>query len=95
MVAETYGRRGGHLGSGTLDGMKVILDVLGWLLVAQGVGGVVNTLLGWWRWAHDLLLVNILPFLHGREIFAAIVIGVLGLVLLSASASMGKPASRT
>ncbi|WP_433510068.1 hypothetical protein ACQP2T_40090 [Nonomuraea sp. CA-143628] len=75
--------------------MKVILDVLGWLLVAQGVGGVVNTLLGWWRWAHDLLLVNILPFLHGREIFAAIVIGVLGLVLLSASASMGKPASRT
>lgn len=95
MVAETYGRRGGDRGRGTLDGMKVILDLVGWLLVAQGVGGVVNTLLGWWRWAHDLLLVNILPFLHGREIFASIVIGVLGLVLLSASASMRKPASRT
>ncbi|MEU8143888.1 hypothetical protein [Nonomuraea sp. NPDC048901] len=75
--------------------MKVILYLLGWLLVAQGVGGVVNTLLGWWRWARDLLLVNILPFLHGREIFAAIVIGVLGLVLLSASASMGKTESQT
>ncbi|MEV0344491.1 hypothetical protein AB0H88_01905 [Nonomuraea sp. NPDC050680] len=75
--------------------MKVILDLVGWLLVVQGVGGVVNTLLGWWRWAHDLLLVNVLPFLQGREIFAAIVIGVLGLVLLAASASMGKTESQT
>lgn len=75
--------------------MKAILDVTGWLLVVQGVGGVLNTLLGWWRWAHDLLLVNLLPFLQGREIFAAIVIGVLGLVLLSASASMSGKADRT
>ncbi|MFD1535887.1 hypothetical protein [Nonomuraea guangzhouensis] len=75
--------------------MKAILDVAGWLLVVQGVGGVVNTLLGWWRWAHDLLLVNHLPFLQGREIFASIVIGVLGLALLSASASMSGKADRT
>ncbi|MEU4231522.1 hypothetical protein AB0F17_45125 [Nonomuraea sp. NPDC026600] len=75
--------------------MKAILDVSGWLLVIQGVGGVGNTLLGWWRWAHDLLLVNRLPFLQGREIFAAIVIGVLGLVLLSAAESMRGKADRT
>ncbi|WP_219462214.1 hypothetical protein [Nonomuraea rhizosphaerae] len=68
--------------------MKGLLNVLGWLLVLQGVGGVLNTLLGWWRWAHDLLLVNLVPFLRGREIFAAIVMGVLGLALLALSDSL-------
>ena len=63
--------------------MKLVLTLLGWLLLLQGVGGLLNSLLGWWRWAHDLLVVNWLPFLEGYEVFAAIVIGVLGFVLLA------------
>ncbi|MFI6596955.1 hypothetical protein ACIBHX_11910 [Nonomuraea sp. NPDC050536] len=74
--------------------MKVILQVLGWLLVLQGIGGVINTLFGWWRWSHEFLLVNLLPFLRGYEVFAAIVIGVLGLVLLSAAESLTRKGSR-
>lgn len=67
--------------------MKVFLEVIGWVLLLQGLGGVINKLLGWWGWAHDLLIVNRLPLLRGYEIFAAIVIGVLGLALLSAAES--------
>ncbi|TMR96032.1 hypothetical protein [Nonomuraea basaltis] len=68
--------------------MKAVLWVLGWLLLLQGVGGLVNTLLGWWRWAHDLIVVNHLTVLEGYEVFAAIVIGVLGFVLLAVADSM-------
>ncbi|TDB99668.1 hypothetical protein E1267_36880 [Nonomuraea longispora] len=64
--------------------MHALLTISGWLLLLQGVGGLINALFGWWRWAHDLLVVN-LPFLEGYEVFAAIVIGVLGLVLLAAA----------
>ncbi|MFI7124098.1 hypothetical protein ACIBQ1_00300 [Nonomuraea sp. NPDC050153] len=67
--------------------MRMVLRLLGWLLLLQGVGGLVNTLLGWWRWAHDLLVVNLLPFLEGYEVFAAIVIGVLGFALLAVADS--------
>ncbi|WP_433441686.1 hypothetical protein [Nonomuraea sp. CA-141351] len=70
--------------------MKAMLTVLGWLLLLQGVGGLLNTLFGWWRWAHGLLVVNRLPFLEGYEVFAAIVIGVLGLVLLAVTDSAKK-----
>ncbi|MEV0615949.1 hypothetical protein AB0I81_21725 [Nonomuraea sp. NPDC050404] len=62
--------------------MQAVLKVFGWLLFLQGLAGLVNGLLGWWRWAHDLIVVNHVPFLEGYEVFAAIVIGVLGLVLL-------------
>ncbi|NBE95706.1 hypothetical protein FE391_28180 [Nonomuraea sp. KC401] len=64
--------------------MHALLTISGWLLLLQGVGGLINALFGWWRWAHDLLVVN-LPFLEGYEVFAAIVIGVLGFVLLAAA----------
>jgi hypothetical protein len=47
------------------------------------VGGLLNTLLGWWPWAHDLLVVNLVPALRGYEVFSAIVVGVLGFVLLA------------
>jgi hypothetical protein len=70
--------------------MRTILRVLGWLFVLQGVGGLINHLWGWWRWAHDLLVVNIVPFLDGYEIFAAIVIGVLGFALLATGDSLKK-----
>ncbi|SEG84850.1 hypothetical protein SAMN05444920_105424 [Nonomuraea solani] len=74
--------------------MRTTLTIFGWLLLVQGVGGLVNTLLGFWRWAHDLLVVNLLPFLEGYEVFAAIVIGVLGLALLAIADSMGKQANK-
>lgn len=70
--------------------MKTVLAVLGWLFVLQGVGGLVNTLWGGWRWAHDLLLVNVVPFLSGYEVFAAIALGVLGFALLAAADSLKK-----
>ncbi|MEQ4716427.1 hypothetical protein [Nonomuraea sp. B19D2] len=70
--------------------MKSMLTVLGWLLLLQGLGGLLNTLFGWWRWARDLLVVNRLPFLEGYEVFAAIVIGVLGLALLAVADSAKK-----
>ena len=70
--------------------MKAVVDVLGWLLVLQGAGGLMNTLFGWWRWAHDLLVVNLVPFLEGYEVFAAVVIGVLGFVLLAVADSVTK-----
>ncbi|MFI6497279.1 hypothetical protein [Nonomuraea typhae] len=65
--------------------MKVVLETAGWLLLIQGAGGLVNTAFGWWSWSHDLLLVNWLPFLSGQEVFAAIVIGVLGVAMLAAA----------
>lgn len=68
--------------------MEAVLTVFGWLLLAQGVGGLMNTLFGWWRWAHGLLVVNVLPILKGYEVFASIVIGVLGFVLLAVAGSM-------
>ncbi|MER6945578.1 hypothetical protein ABT294_16260 [Nonomuraea sp. NPDC000554] len=75
--------------------MKGLFHVFAWLLIIQGLGGLLNTVFGWWRWAHDLLLVNSLPFLDGYEVFAAIVIGVLGVALAAASSSARKAADRT
>ncbi|MET9343571.1 MULTISPECIES: hypothetical protein [unclassified Nonomuraea] len=68
--------------------MKAILDVAGAVLLIQGVGGVVNTVLGWWGWAHDFLIVNRLPFLDGYEVFAGIGLGILGFALLATADSM-------
>jgi hypothetical protein len=70
--------------------MKAVLKAFGWLLLLQGVAGLANGLLGWWRWAENLILVNHLPFLDGYEVFAAIVTGVLGFVLLAGAESMGR-----
>ncbi|GAA2696052.1 MULTISPECIES: hypothetical protein [Nonomuraea] len=70
--------------------MKGFLDITGTILLIQGVGGLINTVLGWWGWAHGLLLVNRLPFLEGYEVFACIALGVLGFALLAAGDSMKK-----
>ncbi|GAA0932106.1 hypothetical protein GCM10009560_37540 [Nonomuraea longicatena] len=64
--------------------------MLGWVLAAQGGVGVVNTLLGWWHWAEDLLVVNRVPLLAGYEVFASILIGVLGLAVLGISGSIDR-----
>ncbi|MEU7891592.1 hypothetical protein AB0B45_01880 [Nonomuraea sp. NPDC049152] len=73
--------------------MKAILEVVGALFLIQGIGGVVNTVLGWWGWAHNFLIINRLPFLDGYEVFAGIGLGVLGFALLAAAGSMKKQAS--
>ncbi|WP_327086061.1 hypothetical protein OIE66_27450 [Nonomuraea sp. NBC_01738] len=70
--------------------MRVIVEIAGYVLLLQGVGGLVNTLFGWWQWAEGLLLVNRLPFLSGYEIFSAIVIGVLGFAMIAAAESRKK-----
>ncbi|WP_068928598.1 hypothetical protein [Planobispora rosea] len=65
--------------------MRRFVELLGLLLIIQGVGTVVNALLGWWRWAHDLLVVNRLGFLEGWEVLAGIVLGVLGVAVCAAA----------
>ncbi|MFF4191803.1 hypothetical protein [Nonomuraea sp. NPDC001831] len=72
--------------------MKAVVEVFGWLLVLQGAGGLLNTLFGWWGWAHGLLVVNVLSFLDGYEVFAAVVIGVLGFALLAVADAAGRRA---
>ncbi|MFI6319397.1 hypothetical protein ACIBG8_17835 [Nonomuraea sp. NPDC050556] len=67
--------------------MKTVVEVSGWLLLLQGIGGVINNLWGWWGWAHGLLVVNLLD---GYRIFAAIALGVLGFALLAAAGSLKK-----
>jgi hypothetical protein len=74
----------------TLGRMTVVLEVLGWLLVLQGVGGLLNTVFGWWPWTHDLIVINHLPFLEGYAVFLTIVTGVLGFVLLAVAGSAKK-----
>ncbi|MFB9880125.1 hypothetical protein ACFFMN_19465 [Planobispora siamensis] len=64
--------------------MRKLLKLLGALLLLQGGVTVVNAVLGWWRWAHDLLLVNRVGFLEGYEAVAGLVLGAIGLALYSA-----------
>ncbi|MEW9548798.1 hypothetical protein [Nonomuraea sp. NPDC050783] len=70
--------------------MRTVLTVLGWLLLLQGVAGLGNALLGLWPWAGRLLVAHHVGFLDGHEVFAAIVIGVLGFVLLAVAHSVGR-----
>ncbi|WP_067179239.1 hypothetical protein [Microtetraspora niveoalba] len=70
--------------------MKTLLEVVGWVALVQGVGGTVNTLLGWWRWAHDLLIVHHVGALAGYEVFASITLAVLGLALLGTAGTLKK-----
>jgi hypothetical protein len=74
--------------------MKAVVEVFGWVLLLQGVGGLANTLFGWWRWAHGLLVVNHLAVLDGYEVFASVVIGVLGFVLLAVADAATKTEER-
>ncbi|MEV0970489.1 hypothetical protein [Microtetraspora glauca] len=70
--------------------MKTLLEIAGWAAVVQGVGGAVTHLLGWWRWAHDLLIVNRLDILAGYEVFASLALVVLGFALLGTSETLNK-----
>ncbi|MEV8590802.1 hypothetical protein AB0424_28075 [Streptomyces sp. NPDC051180] len=67
--------------------MKRILEVGGFLLTVFGVCGVVRELTdGWFRlMGLTRFLTDNVWFLEGREVFANIVIAVLGLVLMIVS----------
>lgn len=67
--------------------MRGIFNLLGILLIVQGGGGVLNQLLDGSR---SWFLVNYLDFVRGYEIFANIVIGVLGIAVVAATESKQK-----
>jgi hypothetical protein len=63
-------------------GMKKILEVGGFLLFLWGAAGVAHELTGWFRlWG----VVDRLAFLDGHELYASIVLAVLGGALMVAS----------
>ncbi|MFE5945132.1 hypothetical protein [Streptomyces sp. NPDC056480] len=72
--------------------MKKSLEVAGFLLALFGVAGVVRELTdGWFRlFGVTRFLTENVGFLEGRELFADIVIAVLGLVLMIGSARVAK-----
>ncbi|ALC19731.1 hypothetical protein ACH46N_01635 [Streptomyces pristinaespiralis] len=62
--------------------MKKILEVGGFLLFVWGAAGVAHELTGWFRfWG----VVRRLSFLDGHELYASIVLAVLGGVMMVAS----------
>jgi hypothetical protein len=62
--------------------MKKILEVGGFLLFAWGAAGVAHELTGWFKlWG----VVRRLSFLDGHELYASIVLAVLGGVMMVAS----------
>ncbi|MFC9391985.1 hypothetical protein ACFTWS_02330 [Streptomyces sp. NPDC057027] len=72
--------------------MKRFLEGLGGLLLVAGVAGVIRELTD--GWFHFMGLTRFLTenvwFLEGRELFANIVVAVLGLVLAIAGGRMAK-----
>ncbi len=62
--------------------MKKILGFISFILIAQGVGGIVHHFFGWFEgWG----LVHRVGFLDGYEVFAAVTLLVLGLAVGGAS----------
>ena len=55
-----------------------MLEILGIVMVVQGVGGAINTIVGG---SPSWFLVNHLPFLDGLELPVSIVLAVVGGVL--------------
>ncbi|MFE6226966.1 MULTISPECIES: hypothetical protein [unclassified Streptomyces] len=72
--------------------MRRFLEVSGFLLTVFGVCGVVRELTdGWFSFmAATRFLTEHVGFLEGREVFANIVVAVLGLVLMIVSERAGK-----
>ncbi|MFF8606062.1 hypothetical protein ACF06X_09005 [Streptomyces sp. NPDC015346] len=63
--------------------MKKFLEILGALVLIGGVSGVLRELTGWFPFmGFTRFLTENVWFLDGRELFANIVIAVLGLVVL-------------
>lgn len=64
--------------------MKRFLEVAGFVLLVQGAGGLLHEWTGWFgTWS----VLHRAGFLAGHEIFAGVVVAVLGAALLVASDS--------
>ncbi|MFF9557000.1 hypothetical protein ACF1DY_14425 [Streptomyces albus] len=62
--------------------MKKILDVIAFVLIAQGAGGIAYALTGWFdKWA----LVHRIGFLDGYETYVCVVLIALGIAVGAAS----------
>ncbi|MFG3505243.1 hypothetical protein ACGF5F_06965 [Streptomyces sp. NPDC047821] len=71
--------------------MKKILEVIGSLVLIVGVCGVLRELTGWFPFMGvTRFLTENVGFLHGRELFANIVIAVVGFAILMTSDRMRK-----
>ncbi|MFD3530326.1 hypothetical protein [Streptomyces sp. NPDC058664] len=72
--------------------MKGFLEGLGALLLVSGIAGVIRELTdGWFRFLGlTRFLTENVGFLEGRELFANIVIAVLGLVVAIAGSRIAK-----
>lgn len=69
--------------------MKKLLELVAFLLIAQGVGAVAHHFFGWFRlWG----LVHRIGFLSGYEIFAGITLIVLGVAVGGASEKVARAA---
>ncbi|MFF8289972.1 hypothetical protein ACF068_12180 [Streptomyces sp. NPDC016309] len=63
--------------------MKKILEVIGTLSLVVGVCGVLRELTGWFRFlGFTRYLTDRVGILHGRELFAHIVLAVTGFAVL-------------
>ncbi|MEV5380940.1 hypothetical protein AB0L26_34020 [Streptomyces nondiastaticus] len=62
--------------------MKKTFEILGFILTLQGLAGIVHALTGWFRYG---VVVRHLGFLDGYEVYASIVLAVLGVSMLIAS----------
>ncbi|MFG3497014.1 hypothetical protein [Streptomyces sp. NPDC047928] len=72
--------------------MKKLLEVVGFLLLVLGVCGVIRELTGgWFRFmALTRFLTENVGFLQGREIFANVVIAVVGFAVLMIADQHGR-----
>jgi hypothetical protein len=62
--------------------MKQVLEILGFLALVQGVGGLVHEFTDW-NWG----LVQRMGFLDGYEVYASLALLVLGVALFAAAGS--------
>lgn len=67
--------------------MRKLVQLLGAVLIFQGAGAIVDHFV--FRLWGELFLVRHLPFLAGYRLFASVILGVLGAVLMIAPAEIG------
>ncbi|MEU8887755.1 hypothetical protein [Streptomyces sp. NPDC048442] len=71
--------------------MKKIFEVVGFLLMLWGVGGLIHE---WFDWFKLWRVVDRLGWFEGYEIYANIVLAVAGIALMVASERLGGGSSK-
>ncbi|MEU1791519.1 hypothetical protein ABZ553_37725 [Streptomyces sparsogenes] len=67
--------------------MRKVFEVVGGILLFQGIVGVAHELIGWFRLS---AMIRLLPFLDGYELWASIGLAVVGLVVVAVAEESGK-----